>query len=77
MLPGYELEQDRLRRACGVEQRYLVTRDGRDIVFSILTNGSGLSSGIVRRAIDEIVLAIAREVDGGSLVQAQGGGGLQ
>lgn len=42
---------------------YLVARDGRDIVFSILSNGSGLPSGIVRRAIDEIVLAVAREVD--------------
>lgn len=55
---------------------YLVTRDGRDIVFSILSNGSGLPSGVVRRAIDEIVLAIAREVDGGSIAQTLGGGGV-
>jgi D-alanyl-D-alanine carboxypeptidase/D-alanyl-D-alanine-endopeptidase (penicillin-binding protein 4) len=39
---------------------YLVGADGRDIVFSILTNGSGLPSGAVRAAIDEIVLAVAR-----------------
>ncbi|MGH7446378.1 MAG: D-alanyl-D-alanine carboxypeptidase/D-alanyl-D-alanine endopeptidase, partial [Longimicrobiales bacterium] len=43
---------------------YLIGPGGRDIVFSILTNGSGLPSGIVRAAIDDIVLALAREVDG-------------
>jgi D-alanyl-D-alanine carboxypeptidase/D-alanyl-D-alanine-endopeptidase (penicillin-binding protein 4) len=42
---------------------YLVGRGGRDIVFSIFTNGSGLPAGIVRGAIDDIVIAIAREVD--------------
>jgi D-alanyl-D-alanine carboxypeptidase/D-alanyl-D-alanine-endopeptidase (penicillin-binding protein 4) len=42
---------------------YLVGRGGRDIVFSIFTNGSGLPAGIVRSAIDDIVIAIAREVD--------------
>ena len=39
---------------------YLVRRDGREIVFSILTNGSGLPASRVRRAIDEIVRALAR-----------------
>jgi D-alanyl-D-alanine carboxypeptidase/D-alanyl-D-alanine-endopeptidase (penicillin-binding protein 4) len=42
---------------------YLVGRGGRDIVFAIMTNGSGLPAGIVRNAIDDIVLAVAREVD--------------
>jgi D-alanyl-D-alanine carboxypeptidase/D-alanyl-D-alanine-endopeptidase (penicillin-binding protein 4) len=42
---------------------YLVGRGGRDIVFSIFTNGSGLPAGIVRNAIDDIVIAIARDVD--------------
>lgn len=39
MLPGYELEQDRLRRACGVEQRYLVTRDGTRIGYQVRGEG--------------------------------------
>jgi len=43
---------------------YLVAADGRDIVFSILTNGTGLPAGLVRNAMDEIALALAREVDG-------------
>lgn len=42
---------------------YLVAPAGRDIVFSILTNGTGLPSGIVRGAMDDILIAIAREVD--------------
>jgi D-alanyl-D-alanine carboxypeptidase/D-alanyl-D-alanine-endopeptidase (penicillin-binding protein 4) len=42
---------------------YLIGPDGRDIVFSILTNGTGLPSGIVRNAMDEILLAVAREID--------------
>jgi D-alanyl-D-alanine carboxypeptidase/D-alanyl-D-alanine-endopeptidase (penicillin-binding protein 4) len=42
---------------------YLVGRGGRDFVFAIMTNGSGLPAGIVRNAIDDIVLAVAREVD--------------
>lgn len=42
---------------------YLVAADGRDIVFSILTNGTGLPAGMVRSAMDDIVLAIARAVD--------------
>jgi len=39
---------------------YLVRNDGRDVVFSILTNGSGLPSSYVRDAIDDIVRALAR-----------------
>ena len=37
---------------------YLRTRDGRDLAFSIMTNGSGLPSAPVRRAIDDVVRAI-------------------
>jgi D-alanyl-D-alanine carboxypeptidase len=43
---------------------YISTVDGRSLAFSILTNGSGVSSAAVRRGIDRIVLAIAQE--GGS-----------
>jgi D-alanyl-D-alanine carboxypeptidase/D-alanyl-D-alanine-endopeptidase (penicillin-binding protein 4) len=39
---------------------YLVTERGRELIFSILSNGSGLSSGVVRSAIDRIVQATAR-----------------
>jgi D-alanyl-D-alanine carboxypeptidase/D-alanyl-D-alanine-endopeptidase (penicillin-binding protein 4) len=39
---------------------YLVTDGGRELIFSILSNGSGLSSSVVRRGIDEIVEAAAR-----------------
>lgn len=39
---------------------YLVRDDGREVVFSILTNGSGLPSSQVRSAIDEIVSILAR-----------------
>lgn len=42
---------------------YLVGAGGRDFVFSILTNGTGLPAGMVRRAMDDILIAIAREVD--------------
>jgi PBP4 family serine-type D-alanyl-D-alanine carboxypeptidase len=38
---------------------YLVRRDGREVVFSILSNGSGLPASQVRRAIDQIVRALA------------------
>jgi D-alanyl-D-alanine carboxypeptidase/D-alanyl-D-alanine-endopeptidase (penicillin-binding protein 4) len=38
---------------------YLVTRSGRELIFSILTNGSGLPSGVVRAGIDDVVRAIA------------------
>lgn len=39
---------------------YLVGRGGRELVFSILTNGSGLSSRVVRAGIDRLVQAVAR-----------------
>jgi D-alanyl-D-alanine carboxypeptidase/D-alanyl-D-alanine-endopeptidase (penicillin-binding protein 4) len=39
---------------------YLVTNRGREVVFSILSNGSGLPSTLVRRGIDEIVESIAQ-----------------
>jgi D-alanyl-D-alanine carboxypeptidase/D-alanyl-D-alanine-endopeptidase (penicillin-binding protein 4) len=39
---------------------YLVREDGTEVIFSILTNGSGLSSSLVRAGIDEIVLTLAR-----------------
>ena len=40
---------------------YLRTLDNRDITFAIFTNASGLPSAEVRRAIDQIVHALARE----------------
>lgn len=39
---------------------YLVRDDGQEVIFSILTNGSGLPSSRVREAIHEIVRALAR-----------------
>lgn len=39
---------------------YLLTNSGRELVFSILTNGSGLPSSAVRRGIDRVVEATAR-----------------
>jgi D-alanyl-D-alanine carboxypeptidase/D-alanyl-D-alanine-endopeptidase (penicillin-binding protein 4) len=39
---------------------YLVRDDGREIIFSILTNGSGLPSSRVRAAIDDVVRSLAR-----------------
>lgn len=39
---------------------YLVREDGRELVFSILTNGSGLPSSQVRAAIDDVVRILAR-----------------
>ena len=39
---------------------YVFTDSGRELIFSILTNGSGLPSGPVRAAIDQIVEAVAR-----------------
>ncbi len=38
---------------------FLVRDDGREIVFSILSNGSGLPAGRVREGIDDIVRALA------------------
>ena len=39
---------------------YLTTDSGRQLIFSILTNGSGLSSRLVRASIDQVVQAVAR-----------------
>lgn len=39
---------------------YVLTAEGRELVFSILTNGSGLPSGRVRDAMDEVLEAVAR-----------------
>ena len=39
---------------------YLTRDDGSEVVFSILSNGSGLPSGQVRDAIDDIVRILAR-----------------
>ncbi len=39
---------------------YLVRENGREVIFSILTNGSGLPSSYVRAAIDDIVRVLAR-----------------
>ncbi|MDH5588571.1 MAG: D-alanyl-D-alanine carboxypeptidase/D-alanyl-D-alanine-endopeptidase [Gemmatimonadota bacterium] len=39
---------------------YLVRPDRREIIFSILTNGSGLPASEVRVAIDQVVEALAR-----------------
>ncbi len=38
---------------------YLVREDGREVVFSILSNGSGLPSSRVRAAIDDVVRVLA------------------
>ena len=39
---------------------YVFTASGKELIFSILTNGSGLSSGEVRAGIDRIIEATAR-----------------
>lgn len=39
---------------------YLVAADGREIIFSVLSNGSGVPASFVRLGIDEIVAALAR-----------------
>lgn len=39
---------------------YLVGTDGREVIFSILTNGSGLPASRVRPIVDEIVRQLAR-----------------
>jgi serine-type D-Ala-D-Ala carboxypeptidase/endopeptidase (penicillin-binding protein 4) len=43
---------------------YLTAASGREFVFAIMTNGSGLPSTNVRAAIDDMVLAFARYMDG-------------
>jgi D-alanyl-D-alanine carboxypeptidase/D-alanyl-D-alanine-endopeptidase (penicillin-binding protein 4) len=40
---------------------YLRTTDNRDLTFAIYTNASGRSSADVRRAIDRLVNALAKE----------------
>jgi D-alanyl-D-alanine carboxypeptidase/D-alanyl-D-alanine-endopeptidase (penicillin-binding protein 4) len=40
---------------------YLQTLDGRELTFSIFSNGSGRASADIRRAIDRIVNTLARE----------------
>jgi D-alanyl-D-alanine carboxypeptidase/D-alanyl-D-alanine-endopeptidase (penicillin-binding protein 4) len=40
---------------------FLTTDSGRALTFSIMTNGSGLPAAAVRRAIDRLVMEIARE----------------
>ncbi|HEX6558151.1 MAG TPA: D-alanyl-D-alanine carboxypeptidase/D-alanyl-D-alanine-endopeptidase, partial [Longimicrobiales bacterium] len=40
---------------------YVRTAGGRDLTFSVLTNGSGRSSADVRRGIDAFVQALARD----------------
>ncbi len=39
---------------------YLVGDDGREIIFSILSNGSGLPSATVRGALDDVVRVLSR-----------------
>ena len=39
---------------------YLVRSDGRQVIFSILSNGSGLSAARMRGTIDEVVRVLAR-----------------
>ena len=39
---------------------YLVTESGHELIFSIFTNGSGLSSRQVRSGIDRILEVVAR-----------------
>jgi D-alanyl-D-alanine carboxypeptidase/D-alanyl-D-alanine-endopeptidase (penicillin-binding protein 4) len=39
---------------------YLTTESGREIIFSILTNGSGLPSSQVREGIDAVIQIVAR-----------------
>lgn len=39
---------------------YLVRNDGAEIIFSVLSNASGLSEGLVTAAIDDVVRALAR-----------------
>jgi serine-type D-Ala-D-Ala carboxypeptidase/endopeptidase (penicillin-binding protein 4) len=43
---------------------YIVARDGRELGFAIMVNGSGVSSATTRQAIDDVVLAIGRYLDG-------------
>jgi serine-type D-Ala-D-Ala carboxypeptidase/endopeptidase (penicillin-binding protein 4) len=42
---------------------YFLAADGREYLFSILTNGSGLPAATMRAAIDQVVRAMARHLD--------------
>jgi serine-type D-Ala-D-Ala carboxypeptidase/endopeptidase (penicillin-binding protein 4) len=42
---------------------YFTDADGREFIFSILSNGSGLPAATVRTAIDDVMLALARHLD--------------
>ena len=42
---------------------YFVARDGREYLFSILTSASGQPAAVMRAAIDDVVLAMARHLD--------------
>ncbi|MDG2239734.1 MAG: D-alanyl-D-alanine carboxypeptidase/D-alanyl-D-alanine-endopeptidase [Longimicrobiales bacterium] len=39
---------------------YLVREDGSEVIFSVLSNGSGLPASVVRAAIDDVVRDLAR-----------------
>jgi len=39
---------------------YVFTESGRELIFSVLTNGSGLPSGTVREGIDKVIEVLAR-----------------
>jgi D-alanyl-D-alanine carboxypeptidase/D-alanyl-D-alanine-endopeptidase (penicillin-binding protein 4) len=39
---------------------YLTADGGRELIFGVFTNGSGLPSALVRSAIDSVVVAVAR-----------------
>jgi serine-type D-Ala-D-Ala carboxypeptidase/endopeptidase (penicillin-binding protein 4) len=42
---------------------YYIAADGREYLFSVLTNGSGLPAATMRAAIDDVVLTMARHLD--------------
>ncbi|CAN5631084.1 D-alanyl-D-alanine carboxypeptidase/D-alanyl-D-alanine-endopeptidase [soil metagenome] len=42
---------------------YFTAADGREYLFVVLTNGSGIAAAVMRGAIDEVVLAMARHLD--------------
>jgi D-alanyl-D-alanine carboxypeptidase len=43
---------------------YFIAADGREYLFSILTNASGAPAAVMRTAVDEVVLTMARHLDG-------------
>jgi D-alanyl-D-alanine carboxypeptidase/D-alanyl-D-alanine-endopeptidase (penicillin-binding protein 4) len=40
---------------------YVTTNDGRQLIFSVMTNGSGVSAAAVRQGVDRIIEALAAE----------------